>query len=246
VPDSPIVLLADALRYPAYAKLAGRAIVLLAENEEVPVSVKEIVRYSLAQASLPVLKGNQQITVGDQIYQIASPSRGIATNAALAIVVAQRLGVAEADIRERILAWRPSGNRGQIESVGAQTYYIDCYNANPASMADALEAFIRSTPQDAARLYILGAMDELGATASEQHEAVGNLLQLRLQDRAVFVGSTECTQAYTAGAASEQCICAENIEKIESTVAQFQGAIFLKGSRSHQLEKLLPDSIPNP
>ncbi len=257
VADSPIIMLADALRYPAYAQLAERAIVLLGEGEPEPeVAVREMIRYTVApvslpvsrsvetQAEVPVLPEIQQLTLRGQAYLIASPSRGIVTNAALAIVAAQRLGIAEADIRERIQEWRPSGNRGRIEVVGAQTFYIDCYNANPASMADALEAFVRSTPQDVARLYILGAMNELGDTASEQHEAIGLRLQLRPQDRAVFVGSAAFTQAYAAGVASDQCICAENIEKVKSTVAQFQGAIFLKGSRSYQLEQLLPDSVP--
>jgi UDP-N-acetylmuramoyl-tripeptide--D-alanyl-D-alanine ligase len=36
---------------------------------------------------------------------------------------------------------------------------------------------------------------------------------------------------------------AANIKKIKSTVAQFEGAIFLKGSRSYQLEKLLPEGL---
>jgi len=262
VPDSPIILPAEVLRYPAYSQLAHRAIVLLPESEPAPdSSVRGIVRYSIvAQASLPVSPSPEKqsgmplpllslvVSIENQTYRIASPSRGIATNAALAIVAAKHLGISEADIRERIEAWRPSGTRGRIETLGAQAFYIDCYNANPSSMADALEAFSGSTPQDVAHFYILGAMNELGHSAPAQHEAIGRLLQLRLQDRVAFIGSDELTQAYeagalAAGATNAQVERAENIEKVKSTVAQFQGAIFLKGSRSYQLEKLLPKEI---
>jgi len=250
VTNSPIILPAEALRYRAYAQLAERAIVLLPADEAAPeLPVREIVRYSIvAQASLPVPLQSQVVAVENQTYRIASPSRGIATNAALAIVAAKQLGIAEVDIRGRIEAWRPAGNRGRIETLGAQTFYIDCYNANPSSMADALEAFTHSTPQDVARCYILGAMNELGENAVAQHQAIGQRLQLRPQDRAAFVGPDPLTQAYeagarAAGASSSQLQHAEKIEKIKSTVAPFAGAIFLKGSRSYQLEQLLPKEI---
>lgn len=260
--DAPIILPAEALRYTAYAALAKRAIALLPEGEATPsLPAREIVRYSIvAQASLPVnpsletragmptLLQSQEVFIDNQSYRIASPSRGIATNAALAIVAARQLGITEDVIRERIEAWRPAGSRGRIETQGAQTFYIDCYNANPASMADALEAFVQSTPQAVARLYILGGMNELGTSAPAQHESIGQKLQLRSQDRAIFVGSGQLTQAYqagalAAGASAAQLIIAENIEKIKSTVAPFEGAIFLKGSRSYQLEQLLPKDI---
>jgi UDP-N-acetylmuramoyl-tripeptide--D-alanyl-D-alanine ligase len=243
--ESPIILPAECLQYSVYAQFGDRVIALLPEGEAVPKqAVREIVRYSVSS----LYDGRQQVTLANQIYRIASPSRGIATNAVLAIVAAQRLGIAEADLRERIEAWHPSGNRGRIETLGSQTFYIDCYNANPSSMADALEAFERSTPQTVARLYILGAMNELGECAINQHEAVGRLLKLRPQDQVALIGPVELTEAYergalTIGALASQVVCADNFEKIKSTIAPFAGAIFLKGSRSYQLEKLLPTEI---
>ena len=113
-------------------------------------------------------------------------------------------------------------------------------------MADALDAFDRSTPQNIARFYVLGAMDELGTTAYAHHEAIGHLLKLRPKDRAAFVGSKELTNAYASAISPQQYICTDSVEKIKSTIAQFQGAIFLKGSRKYSLEKLLPSTNSNP
>ena len=248
-PDSPIILPADVLRYHPYTKLAHRAIVLLPEGSEVPdLPCKQIVRYEISeqmkdQGATLSPQVFQRVTIDGRNYPIASPSLGIATNTALAIVAAKYLGIIESEILERIGAWRPSGNRGCIETFEKQTFYIDCYNANPSSMADALDAFNRSTPQDIPRFYIIGAMDELGTTAPAQHEAIGRLLKLRPGDRAAFVGSKELTEAYASEISAEQYIRADSVEKIKSTIAQFQGAIFLKGSRNYSLEKLLPSAI---
>ena len=250
-PGSPIILHVDALRFNAYKKLAHRAIVLLPEGVAAPdLPSKQIVRYKVSEqmenlGANRALQASQQVTINGQNYPIASPSEGIASNTALAIVAAKYLGIVESDIRKRVEAWRPSGNRGYLETFREQTFYIDCYNANPSSMADALDAFDRSTPQNIARFYVLGAMDELGTTASAHHEAIGHLLKLRPQDRAAFVGSKELTNAYASAISSQQCICTDNVEKIKSTIAQFQGAIFLKGSRKYSLEKLLPSKNLN-
>jgi len=226
--------------------------VLLPEGAPAPdLPCKQIVRYKISEqmedrgATLSP-QVFRQVTIDGRNYPIASPSLGMATNSALAIVAAKYLGIVESEIRERIEAWRPTGNRGCIQTFGEQTFYIDCYNANPSSMADALDAFDRSTPQSIPRFYILGAMDELGTTAPAQHEAIGRLLKLRPEDRAAFVGSKELTEAYASEISAGQYIRAESVEKIKSTIAQFQGAIFLKGSRYYSLEKLLPSANLNP
>jgi UDP-N-acetylmuramyl pentapeptide synthase len=91
-------------------------------------------------------------------------------------------------------------------------------------------------------------MNELGEMAESFHVSVGERLALRPEDTAVFVGPDALTAAYLRGAASNgvgsgQIRSVENTADIESMVADFKGALFLKGSRSHQLEKLLPESL---
>ena len=45
------------------------------------------------------------------------------------------------------------------------TVLDDCYNANPASMSDAIDAFNGSVRADLPRIYVLGCMEELGDEA---------------------------------------------------------------------------------
>jgi UDP-N-acetylmuramoyl-tripeptide--D-alanyl-D-alanine ligase len=243
--NAPVVLPNSVFQYPAFSRCAERAMVLAAEGEQVSPQPKRVIRYRLdvvgaGQSTLQLRDG-----ATDERFQIASPSEGICLNAALAIVAARELGTSDAVIRDRLAAWEPSSTRGRIVTQDAQTFYIDCYNANPASMRDAIAAFGRAMPTEQARCYVLGAMNELGADAVALHREIGSQLGLRSEDRALFVGPDALTQAYYDGAMeagfhSAQLTRAAEVENIKSVVADFDGALFLKGSRSYALEKLLP------
>jgi len=251
---SLVVITSDLLKYPAFSELSDRAIVLYPESEQAPQNVRRAICYRLYPREITPLRAgaasvSHKLTLIDSSvasdYTIYTPSEGIATNAALAIVAAQTLGVSIADTQQRITQWQPASNRGRVVRVGDQIFYVDCYNANPTSLSDALKAFRRSTPAEQPKVYILGGMNELGETAIEQHEAVGRQLKLSAGDSAIFVGPPELTGAYergalTAGVLPDQLKKSETVEAIKSDIATFKGALFLKGSRSYQLEHLLP------
>lgn len=170
------------------------------------------------------------------------------SNAALAIVAAQLL---EADLSagtESLASWRPDAQRGQSFDVGDQSFYVDCYNANPASMRDAMQTFEASVPVELARAYVLGAMEELGTAAVALHEELGRSLRLRPQDSLWLVGPPHLTAAYATGAHAagllpEQVVTAISVDALQSSIAAFKGAVFLKGSRCYKLESLLPKTL---
>jgi UDP-N-acetylmuramoyl-tripeptide--D-alanyl-D-alanine ligase len=65
----------------------------------------------------------------------------------------------------------------------------DAYNANPDSMASALETLARIGERSGRRtIAVLGEMRELGASAEEEHRAVGALAQRLGIDEVVVVG----------------------------------------------------------
>jgi UDP-N-acetylmuramoyl-tripeptide--D-alanyl-D-alanine ligase len=89
-------------------------------------------------------------------------------------------------------------------------------------------------------------MNELGDFAEEAHQETGQRLKLGPRDLAYFIGPDLLTAAYRKGALAnfaqeKQVRCVDNTEGLKSIVADFEGAIFLKGSRSYCLEQLLPD-----
>lgn len=241
----PVVLPASALQYPAFARMAERCVALRFADERVPVEVGRVIDCTIERvqggcASEFLLEG--------QHYLLRSSSPGMAQNAALAIVAAREMGVPETLLAERLQQWTPEGKRGRVVSGEGYYYYIDCYNANPASMLDALEAFEVSAPAELPRCYLLGAMNELGPQAETFHRSVGSKLRLRMEDAAFFVGPRDLTAAYregalSAGASPGQVDCAENVAAIQSMVADFHGALFLKGSRAYSLEQVLPEAV---
>ena len=245
---APVVLPNSVFQFEAFAVFAERAWVLAAEGEAVSPEPKHVIRYAVDVAGAGHSRLHLRDETSEACFNIASPSEGICVNAALAIVAARQLGVSDAEIRERLAMWEPPSDRGRIATLGAQTFYIDCYNANPASMRDAIAAFDRSMPAEQARCYVLGAMNELGGDAAALHLEVARALHLRGQDRACFVGPDAFTQAYYDGALQAGCnptqlTRCDAVEKIKSIVAEFSGALFLKGSRSYALETLLPEGL---
>lgn len=176
------------------------------------------------------------------VFALRRVSDGMAQNAVLAICAALWLGVAAKDIQARLVAWTAAKMRGELRMEAGKMLYVDCYNANPASMADALDVFYALAPADQPRLLVLGGMEELGAESAMFHRALGRALRLRPQDRLWALGehATElCEGAQENGTRPDQLRCVTDLQAVRDEFAGFTGAVFLKGSRRYQLETLL-------
>ena len=174
-------------------------------------------------------------------------SKGMAQNAVLAICAALWLGVPPDVIQERLAAWRPAKWRGEIRRDGDRMLYLDCYNANPISMADALENFEALAPADRARAYVLGCMEELGPQSAEYHRRLGRALRLRGGDHLFVIGDqagalVEGLREAGSGAAQVEVVA--TLEPVAAFLARFHGAVFLKGSRRYHLEQALAEHAP--
>ncbi len=169
-------------------------------------------------------------------------SGGMAQNVAIAVGAALRIGAKGEEIQKRLLSWRPSPLRGEWRISEGRRIYLDCYNANPVSMADALEAFDAVAPPGEPRLLVLGSMEELGADAKRYHVELGKSLALRGGDHAVAIGGHArdvLRGALEAGFGENQIEVADTIEQVCARVAGFRGSVFVKGSRRHELERVL-------
>ena len=183
------------------------------------------------------------VSLGPPPPVLATLSRvtdGMAQNAAMAICAAVRIGVHRDEIRRRLLTWRSPPLRGEWRISEGRRLYLDCYNANPASMADALSAFGAVTTGDEPRLFVIGCMEELGPDSQRYHLELGRSLALRKVDRVVAIGrhADAIRQgALEGGCESDQIEIADSIEPLSTRIAVFRGAVFVKGSRRHELEK---------
>jgi UDP-N-acetylmuramyl pentapeptide synthase len=176
------------------------------------------------------------------VYSMRRVSDGMAQNAALAICAALHLGVSREKIKERIWEWKPGKLRAEVKQLDGRFLYLDCYNANPASMADALATFDAVAPSNDARLYLLGCMEELGAESAAHHRALGRSLRLRAGDQLLVIGTHAhdiCAGVLEQGDFSRQMQIVSSLEPMAAALAEWKGAVFVKGSRRYQLEKIL-------
>jgi UDP-N-acetylmuramoyl-tripeptide--D-alanyl-D-alanine ligase len=120
------------------------------------------------------------------LFKIASPGRHFALNALAALAVVGALGADPMIAAHDLGRWAPPSGRGQRERIVLdlveETFFDlidDAFNANPASMAAALDVLIAARPTDGIgrvgdgrRIAILGDMLELGPTEAELHAAI--------------------------------------------------------------------------
>jgi UDP-N-acetylmuramoyl-tripeptide--D-alanyl-D-alanine ligase len=168
---------------------------------------------------------------------------GMAQNAVLALTAARRLGVEDAALQERLAQWRPAAMRGEWIEAAGRLIYLDCYNANPASMSDALAGFVATAPAERPRLFVLGCMEELGPEAPRHHAELGRALPLREGDRVFVIGGhAEAVAAAVRarGGVGPQVVVIDSLAPAAAAVAAWTGAIFIKGSRRYALEGVLP------
>ena len=176
------------------------------------------------------------------VFTLRRVTDGMAQNAALAICAALWLGVPRETIQARLAGWQPAKLRGEIRREDGRLLYLDCYNANPASMADALATFTAIAPAGEPRLYVIGCMEELGPDAPAYHRQLGRSLPLRECDRLFVIGSQAhevCAGVLEQDDFTRQIQMVSSLDPVTACLAEWRGPVFMKGSRRYQLERAL-------
>ena len=109
-------------------------------------------------------------------------------NIAAAAAIGEYFGVHIREIRETVEEYYPNNHRSQRVKTARNTLILDCYNANPSSMAAALDNFAKETAETQRRTAILGDMLELGTWSTTEHETVLHHLQQIAPDEILLVG----------------------------------------------------------
>ncbi len=159
-------------------------------------------------------------------------------NIAAAVAIGERFGVERCDITDAIAQYRVINNRSQRMESGRNSLIVDCYNANPSSMAVAIANMAEYVGEN--RFVILGDMYELGDWSEREHRRI---LQLALEsgiERIVVVGDRfAAAQSELRGGGVE---CYSDANALANHLRQepiLGRLILLKGSRSVGLERLI-------
>jgi UDP-N-acetylmuramoyl-tripeptide--D-alanyl-D-alanine ligase len=165
------------------------------------------------------------------------------SNVLATMAIARVLDIPFAQVKSRIESYQPESNRMGIEEAHGVTIINDSYNANPVSVAGALETV--STMKVAGKLVVvLGDMLELGDKAEEYHEQIGRKLAQCRPAQAIIVGqfaNTVRDSATSAGQPSDTISVQQDLDEVVEQLnrtLETGDLLLLKASRALQFERI--------
>lgn len=174
-----------------------------------------------------------------------------ATNVLAAMAVGLHFGVTIEEAMDAIAAYEPANKRSQMVRSASNTIIVDAYNANPSSMAVALQSFADiGAPRKAV---MLGQMGELGSISLDAHievvEAVRDLPEVYLVGdefaraiEKVYGAAPVAGEVFEAKPGLLWFNTSEELAEYTKQHPVKGAAILLKGSRSQKMETVL-DSL---
>ena len=108
-----------------------------------------------------------RMSIGGETLETRLVGSYNAANVMAALAVGRQMGVSLQEGMAAIAAYTPSNNRSQMTRTERNTVIEDAYNANPSSMAAALDNF--ALLQAPCKIALLGDMRELGEDSVKEH-----------------------------------------------------------------------------
>jgi UDP-N-acetylmuramoyl-tripeptide--D-alanyl-D-alanine ligase len=168
-------------------------------------------------------------------------------NALAAILVGDHFGVPRAETAAGLASLRPERHRLELLQGGGIFVLDDVYNANPASMREAL-LLLGSIQTDGERRAVLGDMLELGPDSDRFHEEVGRQVpaSARLYVAGTFAEAVE-RGARAAGLEAARIRRFPSVPDMAAAVAKDArpgDLVLVKGSRGMRLEQVVERLVP--
>ncbi|HET8752752.1 MAG TPA: UDP-N-acetylmuramoyl-tripeptide--D-alanyl-D-alanine ligase, partial [Salinimicrobium sp.] len=158
-----------------------------------------------------------------------------AKNLAAAFSIGRYFKVPKDEIKKALEDYIPGNNRSQIIEKNGNKIILDAYNANPTSMAAALDNF-ESQPQHP-KMAILGDMFELGPDSEKEHQELVNRLENSDIDDIILIGNnffrTNSSKKIRKYATFEEFKTDFDPKELKNHL------LLIKGSRGMALERVL-------
>lgn len=216
-------------------------------NLEDPIQVqksKALKSYSFgvnkesANVNIKSIEANPFVVIKYSNIVISSHLIGLynSNNINAAITIGKYFEIDDKAIKEALESYIPENNRSQLLAKGTNQIILDAYNANPSSMAVAIENFIQLDKPN--KIAILGDMFELGTESLEEHKNIVCLLSKEEKTICYFIGK----DFYHNKMEKNNFHFYENFEQFSNALQQnkFEDQmILIKGSRGMALERTL-------
>ena len=160
-----------------------------------------------------------------------------ADNVMAALAVGQQFGVSFEEAVKAVEAYVPSNNRSQMTRTDRNVLIVDAYNANPTSMAAALDNLSSTVAEK--KVVMLGDMLELGEDSLKLHSEVVERLSAMKLSMVCLVGG-EFSKVCEG---NEAVHCFATSDELAGWLSEnpVEGAtVLVKGSRGTRMEKVIP------
>ena len=188
---------------------------------------------------------NFSFTYKNEAYVVDMPLlRHDKLNAAAACAAAIAMGIFMDEIKKGLLSYTPMPMRMERLRRGETEFILDCYNANPASMQNALE--ILGKQPSSLRIAVLGDMKELGESAKNYHRLVARWLLDNKVDYAFLAGpemkyAADTLKNDTSVTVFYGMTPQAWTHELKTLLQKRGGTCLLKASRGMQFENLLKE-----
>ena len=177
----------DAWLLDIIARAAGRATDRAVRFGSAPDCLYRL-EEALAHADATVIRA--ALPMGQHVLKLTTPGLHFAANALGVLAVVDALGADPVTAALDLGQWQPPGGRGTLETIALDaareeeclTLIDEAVNANPTSIAAALDTLSRAAPVDGVgrtikgrRIAVLGDMLELGPTEAALHAGLADL-----------------------------------------------------------------------
>lgn len=176
---------------------------------------------------------------GSFAAHVPAPGLHMVVNALAAVAAGLELKMEPARIAAGIASYVPVGGRMKIHRTGKITILDDVYNANPQSVAAALDT-LRLAGRGR-RVCILGDMLELGEDAAQYHINAGKHAAVSCE-LALFTGTWAndmCRGAHSAGCETQHFETKEELVAMLPALIQEGDTVLVKASRGMRLEEVV-------
>ncbi|MHC4076198.1 MAG: glutamate ligase domain-containing protein, partial [Planctomycetota bacterium] len=177
--------------------------------------------------------------------QIVLPLAGLGNvvNSIASWSVCRQLGISIDDFAEALRTLPQVSMRAEILKLGTVTVLNDCYNANPASMKNALEILRHlETEKKGRKVFICGDMAELAEQTEQRHRQLGRLIAKAEVEVLLTVGKWAQLAGQVAKGIAEYDLQTKSFENaalvcnnLEKIIKDYD-IILVKGSRTARLE----------
>ena len=186
------------------------------------------------------IKDKYNIKINNSTFNIPSSIHHLTETILAVYTICKTLSLSDNDFQKSLNSFSIPNGRGKIKNIDGLKIIDDAYNANPASMKFAIRRLSEANCENK-KILIIGDMLELGSSKIEEHIKIGKLINNSNIDIILTFGDTI---EYTLKELNDNFFYKKHFNDIEllkkkfKKIAKKNDLIYIKGSRSMQLERI--------